>query len=388
MGKTVYLDYAATTPVDPGVLKAMLPYFKKEFGNASSLHSFGVKAFKAMEESRKKASDFLNCAPEEVVFTGSATESDNLAIFGILRPFLEKGRKAHLITSSVEHPAVLESCRKLEELGVSVTYLPVDGEGLVSVSDVEKSLEKNTVLVSVMYANNEIGTVQPIAEIGRLLKGKNVYFHTDAVQAANYLECDVQALGADFLTLSSHKIYGPKGVGLLYVKKGTPLSPLIYGGGHEGGLRSGTENVAGIIGFGKALEQIMDPKSRVHDVKTKQLRDKVIKGVLKLVSGSELQGSRKNRLPNNINFIFPGAEGEALQTVLDQKGIAVSTGSACSSGSSEPSHVISALGVPQGKSNCSVRMTLGRYTTSREVEKLLKVLPPAVEKLRKISGYL
>jgi len=387
----IYLDYAATTPVDPKVLRAMLPYLKKDFGNPSSIHGFGQRALGAIDDARKKVADFLGCSPQEIVFTGSATEADNLAIQGLIENQKSnlKNQKLHIITTQIEHHAVLEPCQILEKKGVRVTYLPVDREGLVKVSDIEKALGPDTLLVSVMYANNEIGTVQPIAEIGKVLKSQKnkIYFHTDAVQAANYLECNVEKLGVDLLSLSAHKIYGPKGVGALYVRKGTPLRPLIFGGGHENGLRSGTENVTGIVGFGAAVEEIQNPKIKIQNIKIRQLRDRIIKKVLKLISEARLNGSLAQRLPNNINFSFKGAEGEAIVIALDQKGIATSTGSACSSKSLEPSHVLLALGLSDIEAHTSLRVSLGRYTTEKEVETFLKVLPSVVKRLREISGY-
>ena len=377
----VYFDYAATTPIDPRVLRAMMPYLKKDFGNPSSIHGLGQKAMAAVDEARKIAADFLGAEPEEIVFTGSATEANNLAIFGLAK----KGD--HIITTKIEHHAILEPCQTLGKRGVEVTYLPADKDGLVSVSDIDKAIKPNTVLVSIMYANNEIGAVQPIQEIGQLLQGHKILFHTDAVQAANYLDCDVKKLGVGLLTLSAHKIYGPKGVGLLYIKKGTKIEPLICGGGQEQRLRSGTENVAGIVGFGEALKLVQDTKIKLHNIKIRQFRDKLIKTILKLVTDSQLNGSPVHRLPNNVNISFNSAEGEAIVISLDQKGIACSTGSACSSRSLEPSHVLLALGLSHEEAHGSLRITLGRYTAEQEVVKLLKVLPPIIERLRKISGF-
>lgn len=376
----IYLDYAATTPINREVLKAMRPYLKKDFGNPSSIHGFGQKALAAVDGARQKVADFLGCLSQEIVFTGSATEANNLAIFGLVK----KG--GHIITSGIEHHALFEPCQVLEKQGVEVTYLPVDRQGLVKISDVGKAIKQNTVLVSIMYANNEIGTIQPIAEIAKILKPK-IYFHTDAVQAVNYLDCGVKKLGVDLLTMSSHKIYGPKGVGVLYVKKGTPLSPLIYGGDQENGLRSGTENVAGIVGLAAAIEGVQDPKIKIQSIKTRQLRDKLIKTVLKFIPDSRLNGSEVSRLSNNINFSFAGAEGEAIVIALDQKGIAVSTGSACSSKTLKPSHVLLALGLSEEQADCSLRISLGRNTTGEEISRFLKVLPGIVGRLRKISGY-
>ncbi|RLC35191.1 MAG: cysteine desulfurase NifS [Candidatus Nealsonbacteria bacterium] len=383
----IYLDYAATTPVDPNVLKAMSPYFKKDFGNPSSIHGFGQKALGAVDEAREKLANFLGCDATEIVFTGSATEANNLAIFGLV------GKGDHIITSQIEHHAVLEPCQILEKRGVEVTYLPVTKEGLVDPDQVKKAIRPNTVLVSIMYANNEIGTVQPVAEIGQFLKSKaqnpkpKIYFHTDAVQAVNYLDCNVKNLGVDLLTISSHKIYGPKGVGSLFVRKGVPLKPIIYGGGHERGLRSGTENVAGVVGLGQAVEEIQNPKLKIQNIRIRQLRDKIIKRITKIIPDSRLNGSPKLRLPNNINISFKGVEGEALVIALDQKGIAVSTGSACSSKSLKPSHVLLALGLSQEQAHGSLRISLGKFTTEKEIEKFLKVLPSVVKRLREISGY-
>ena len=379
----VYLDYAATTPIDPKVLRAMLPYLKKDFGNPSSIHSIGQRALAAIDKARQTVANFLGCSSQEIIFTGSATEADNLAIKGLVK-------NGHIITTQIEHHAVLESCQALEKQGVEVTYLPVDKEGLVKVSDVEKAIKNNTALVSIMYANNEIGTIQPIAEIAKVLKPK-IYFHTDAVQAVNYLDCNVKNLGVDLLTLSGHKIYGPKGTGALFVKKGIPLEPLIHGGGHEAGLRSGTENVPGIVGLAAAIEEIQNPKIKIQNIKTKHFRDKLIKTILKVIPDAKLNGptpqSGGGRLPNNVNLGFKGTEGEALVISLDQKGMAVSTGSACSSKTLEPSHVLLALGLSEEEAHCSLRITLGRYTTEQEIEKFLKVLPSVIQRLRKISGY-
>lgn len=383
----IYLDYAATTPVDPKVLRAMLPYLKKDFGNPSSIYSFGQKALGAVDEARQAVADFLGSEAQEIIFTGSATEANNLAIFGTVKA--AKVSKPHIVTSQIEHHAILEPCKILEKQGVEITYLPVDQTGLVKVADVKKAIKPSTVLVSIMYANNEIGTVQPLAEISKAIKSKNAktYFHTDAVQAVNYLECDVKKLGVNLLTLSGHKIYGPKGVGALYVKKGTLIHPLIYGGGHESGWRSGTENVPGIVGLAAAIKEVQEPKIKIQNIKIKHSRDKLIKTILKVMPGARLNGSATQRLPNNVNLSFKGAEGEAIVIALDQKGIAVSTGSACSSKTLEPSHVLRALGLSHEEAHGSLRITLGRHTTQKEIEKFLKVLPPIVQRLRKISDY-
>ena len=341
----------------------------------------------AIGMARQNLAEFLGCESEEIVFTGSATEADNLAIFGTLKAV--KITKPHIITSQIEHPAVLESCRELERRGVEVTYLSVGKDGVVEVSELKKAMKSNTVLVSIMYAINEVGTIQPIAEIGELIKKINtkILFHIDAVQAANFLDCDVKKLGVDLLTLSGHKIYGPKGVGALYVKRGTPIAPIIYGGGHERGLRSGTENVAGIVGLGQAVKEIQNPKLKIQNIRIRQFRDKLIKTILKIIPASRLNGSLTQRLANNVNISFDGAEGEAIVVALDQKGIACSTGSACSSGSLEPSHVLLALGLSEEAAHGSLRLTMGKYNTAKDIEKIIKVLPVIIQRLRKISGY-
>jgi len=392
MEKQIYLDYAATTSIDLEVLEKMTPYLKADYGNPSSIYTLGQKSLAAIDEARESISRFLGCQFSEVVFTGSATEANNLAIFGILRSQRPrtKNQKLHIITSKIDHHSVLEPFQALEKEGVEVTYLPVDREGLINISDLEKALLPETVMVSIMYANNEIGTIQPIAEIGKIIKKiksklpttnyQLPVFHTDAVQAANYLDCDVNRLGVDLLTLSAHKIHGPKGVGSLFVREGTKIEPLIFGGGHEFGLRSGTENVAGISGFGKAIEKIKDSKPDMK--KIQKLRDELIEGVLKNIPNSKLNGSRDQRLPNNANFSLKRVEGESLIIALDQEGIAASTGSACSEKSLDASHVLLALGLSPKEALSSLRLTLG---TQEEIEKVLNILPKIVERLRKIS---
>ncbi len=382
--KIIYLDYAATTPIDSKVLKEILPYLKQEYGNPSSIYNYGQKAQEAIDKARGNVGDFLNCSPSEIIFTGSATEANNLAIFGTVRAWQKRGKKPHIIISQIEHHAVLEPCKTLEKEGVEVSYLPVNKEGLISVSDLKGAIKENTVLVSIMYANNEIGTIQPIAEIGKLLKKFKILFHTDAVQAVNYLNCDVQKLGVDLFTISGHKIYGPKGIGALYVKKGTEILPIIYGGGQEEGIRSGTENVAGIVGLGAALVEVKLRQAEVKDLE--KLRNELIDGILKNIPDVKLNGSQEHRLPNNTNFTVRGAEGESMVIALDGEGIAASTGSACSSRSLEPSHVLLALGLSKEEAHCSLRLTLGRYTTEDEINQVLKVLPSIVNRLRQISG--
>jgi len=327
----IYLDYSATTPLDEDVLREMLPFLKEKFGNPSSIHSFGREAFEALEKSREKVAEFLNCFLSEIFFTGGATEANNLALFGTVKALQERIKNPHIITTQIEHPSVLNPCKELEKMGFEVTYIKPDREGIVKSSDIEKELRKNTVLVSVMYANNEIGTIQPIAEIANVIRdfrssGSQIpVFHTDAVQAINYLNCDVQKLGVNLLTISGHKIYGPKGVGVLYVKRGTPVSPLVYGGGQENSLRSGTENIAGVVGLASALSKI---KTRQKDeiIQIKKLRDKLVDGILSTVPEAQLNGSKEKRLPNNVNISIPGIEGEDMVFALDKEGIAVSTG--------------------------------------------------------------
>jgi len=375
----VYLDHAATTPVDEEVLKAMQEFFSKKFGNASSLHSWGREAREALEESREKVAKLINADANEIVFTGSGTESDNLAIKGIAY----KHRKGHVITSKIEHPAVLETCKYLEKKGFDVTYLPVDKYGLVDPKQVEEAIRDDTILISIMHANNEIGTIEPIEEIGKIAKKHGIPFHTDAVQSVGKIEVDVKKLNVDLLSMSSHKIYGPKGVGALFIKHGIKIEPILHGGGHEYGLRSSTENIAGIVGFAKACELA---KKRLHEdaEKMKKLRDKIIKETLK-IEESYLTGHPEKRLLNNASFYFKGIEGESLVLMLDAKGIATSTGSACSSKKLQASHVLLAIGIKPEDAHGSLRVTLGRENSEEEIDYFLEVLPQVVEELRKIS---
>ncbi|MEF8846812.1 MAG: cysteine desulfurase family protein [Candidatus Paceibacterota bacterium] len=379
------MDFAATTPLDPAVLEQMQPYLKGKYGNASSIHSMGQEAKVAIDEARETVADLLNGSASEIVFTGSATEANNLAIKGLVNKF----EKPHVITTEFEHHAVLHPIEKLEEEDlIEVTHLSIGDKGLISTEQVEEALKENTVLVSIMYANNEIGTIQPIKEIGELLKDKNkerdqkIFFHTDAVQAANYLNCDVQELNVDLLSLSAHKFYGPKGVGALYVDEDVNLEPIILGGGHESGLRSGTENVAGIVGMGAAIERITDDHKRI-----KQLRNKLINGILNEISDVQLNGDREKRLPNNVNVSIKGIEGESIVISLDQKGIEASTGSACSTQSLKPSHVLTSLGLSPQEAHGSLRLTLGKYNNKQDIEKVLRVLPKVVKRLREISPF-
>ncbi len=390
--RKVYLDHAATTPVDSAVFKKMQPYFSVKYGNPSSVHRAGEEARQAVEKARQQVADFLGCVPTEVYFTAGATESDNWIILGVVEKARQMGLdKPHIITSSFEHKAVLEPIRVLEKRGlIEASRLPINQEGLVELGNLEKAIKKNTILISIMYANSEIGTIQPIREIGQLVKKINqkrerkVVFHTDAVQAINYLNCRVDYLEVDALSLSGHKIYGPKGIGALYFKKDTPISPLIRGGGHEQGMRSGTENVPGIVGLGEAIKKVRSSKSEAERVK--RLRNKLITGVLKDIPDVQLNGSLKQRLPNNAHFSFRGIEGEGLITELSQKGVFAATGSACASHSLSPSHVLLALGLPIEQAHASVRFTLGRGTKEGDISYVLEVLLKAVARLRKISG--
>jgi cysteine desulfurase len=379
----VYLDYAATTPTDPRVLKEMLPFFNKKFGNTMSLHSFGREAKLAAEKAREKVASLMNAEASEIIFTGSATESDNFALKGIAFANKEKGK--HIIVSSIEHHSVLDTAKWLEKQGFEVTYLPVDKYGLVNPSEVEKSIRKDTILVSIMHANNEIGTIEPIEEIGKICSEHGVYFHTDAAQSYGKIPVDVKKMNVDLLTASAHKIYGPKGVGLLYLRKGVKIEPLLHGGGHEFGLRSSTLNLPGIVGFGAAAE-IAKKEMKKEGKRIEKLRRRLEKGVLK-IENSHLNGHPEKRLPNIANFWFDFIEGESLIMSLDIKGIAASTGSACSSESLEPSHVLLAIGLKHHQAHGSLRLSLGRWTKKEEIDYVLKVLPEVVENLRKISPY-
>lgn len=379
--RRVYMDHAATTKTDPEVVKAMQPYFTEKFGNASSLHSFGTEAKEALEESRELIAKFINAKPSEIIFTSGGSESNNLAIKGLLYANKKKGN--HIITSKIEHHAVLETCEYLEKQGFKVNYLDVAKDGLVAPEDVEKAITNDTVLVSIMHANNEIGTVEPIAEIGKICREKKVYFHTDAVQTVGKMPVDVNKMNIDLLSSSAHKLYGPKGVGFLYKKEGINLEPLIHGGGHEAGFRSGTENVSGIVGFAKACELAQKRMDKEIEHLTK-LSKKLHDGVLK-IENSYLNGHPEKRLPGINNFRFDFIEGESLILRLDMKGIAASTGSACSTKSLEPSHVLTAIGLTHVQAHGSLRISLGKDNTEEEVDYLLEVLPDIVKDLRKMS---
>lgn len=375
----VYMDYGATTPTDKEVVKAMMPYLTKDFGNASSLHQFGQKAKEALENSREITAKKLNAEPKEIVFTGSGSESDNLAIKGIAYANKDKGN--HIITSKIEHPAVLETCEALEKEGFDITYLNVDNEGFINLEELKNAITDNTILVSIMHANNEMGVIEPIEEIGNICKEKNIYFHTDAVQSFTKVPIDVKKINVDLISLSGHKIHGPKGIGALFIKDRTKIQKIIYGGHQENDKRAGTENIPGIVGFAKAVELANEDHIRYM----MGLRDKLISGLEK-ISDIQLNGPRGNkRLCNNVNFSFHFIEGESALLRMDMKGIAISTGSACSSQSLTPSHVLTAIGLKPEIAHGSLRLTLGRENTEQEIDYVLKVLPKIIEELRKIS---
>lgn len=373
----VYLDNGATTKVDEEVLKTMLPYFSEKYGNAMSLHQIGQEAKEALESSREIIAKKLNAKPEEIIFTSGGTESNNLAIQEIAYTNREKGK--HIITTKIDHDCVLNACKFLEKDGFNVTYLDVDKEGFVNPKDVLKEIKKDTILVSIIHGNNETGTIQPLEEIGKICKEKNVYFHTDACQS--FTKVPIDAKNFDLITINGHKIHGPKGVGALYIKKGTNIHPLLHGGGHEFGLRSGTENISGIVGFAKAVEVAKEEHIR-HMAK---LRDKLTEGILKEIPHTRLNGPRENRLCNNANISFEFIEGESLLMRLNDKGIAVSTGSACSSKSLDPSHVLLAIGLKPEIAHGSLRFSLSKYTTKEEIDQTIKVLKEEVKALREMS---
>jgi len=379
--KSIYLDHAATTPIDKKVLGAMQPFLKEKFGNASSLHSKGREAKKALEKSREIIAKKLNAEPEEIIFTSGGTESNNLTLKGIAFANKEKGK--HIITTKIEHDCVLNSCKWLEKQGFEVTYLPVDKEGFVKQSELEKAIRKDTILVSIIHGNNEIGTIQNIENLGALCMKRSVIFHSDACQTFTKTEIDVKKQNIDLLTINAHKIHGPKGVGALYVKKGTRLDCLLHGGGHERNLRSGTENVAGIVGFAKAVE--LANSKGIKNVE--KLRNKLIKKVLE-IPHTRLNGPTKNRLANNTNFSFDFIEGEAMVLFLDKEGIMASTGSACSSNTLEPSHVLRAIGLPPEICHGSLRVSLGKSTTQKEIDFTAKKIRKVVKKLRKMSPFM
>ncbi len=403
----IYFDHSATTPVEKEVLDAMLPYLKENFGNASSIHSFGQDAIAGVDNARDQVAEFLGCEAGEVVFTSGATESNNLALRGIIRACQKDGiENPHIITTSIEHDAILEPCADLEEQGVEVTYLPVKENGVVDIEEVKKAIKDNTVLVSVMYVNSEVGSVQPVREIGKIIKKLNdkkykewqnkearlkkakprpIYFHTDATQAVNFFDCNVEKLHVDLLSLSAHKIYGPKGVGILYIKGKTKIKGVQLGGHQERSYRSGTLNVPGIVGLGKAISLITSADMEEDNKKLAEVRDYLIDQVNKNIPDIKLNTDRENGTPAHAHFSFFGAEGESILMSLDMEGIAVSTGSACASGSLESSHVLKAMGIKVEDTHCSIRFSMGKSNTKEDVDKLIEILPDIIEKFRKMN---
>ncbi|MFP3879949.1 MAG: cysteine desulfurase NifS [Dehalococcoidia bacterium] len=380
--KRIYLDYAATTPARPEVVTTMTPYFTEASGNPSSIYSYGQEARGAVEEARTRVAQLIGARSEEIIFTSGGTESDNHALKGVAYANEDKG--GHIITTSIEHHAVMQVCKFLERRGINITWLPVDKYGLVDPEDVRKALTDKTVLISVMHANNQIGTVEPVEEIGKIAREAGAYFHTDAVQTVGHIPVNVDKLNVDLLAISAHKLYGPKGVGALYVRKGTKLVPFIHGGEQEKRRRAGTENVPGIVGFGKAMElarQEMDEEAE----RLTHLRDKLIRELMEKIDDIRLNGHPTRRLPNNVNISVDFVEGESMLLNLDLEGICASTGSACSSASLEPSHVLLALGMPPEQAHGSLRLTLGRGNNEADIERVLEVLPGIVAKLRAMS---
>ena len=380
--KRIYFDYAATTPADPEVVSAMLPYFSEVFGNPSSLHYFGRQANNAVESARGIVAGFIDAKSEEIIFTSGGTESDNFALKGIAYANSSKGR--HIITSNIEHHAILESCQFLESNGFKVTYLPVQSNGILNPDEVKKSISRETILISVMHANNEIGSIQQINEIGKIAKENKIYFHTDAVQSFGHIPINVDELNIDMLSASAHKIYGPKGIGLLYIRKGTKIQPFLNGGSQEKKLRASTHNVPGIIGFGKAIE-LASKNMGKEILQLTNLRDKLINGVIANIENIKLNGDSKQRLPNNANFSIKFVEGEGMVLGLDMEGIAVSSGSACTSGSLEPSHVLRAIGRTADLAHGSVRFSFGKFNTMEEIDYALEKFIKIVVRLRKMS---
>ena len=380
--KNIYFDNAATTKLDDDVLKEMLPYLKDNYGNPSSIYKLGREARKAIEDSREKIAKVLNCKANEIYFTAGGSESDNTAIKGIAKANKKRGN--HIITSKIEHPAVLETCKQLEKEGFEITYISVDEKGIVDLEELKKSIKPTTILITIMFANNEIGTIQPIEEIGKIAKENNIYFHTDSVQAVGSIKIDVQKLKIDSLSLSGHKFYGPKGVGALYVKTGVPFEKFISGGHQERNKRAGTENVAGIVGIGKAIELAYENLDE-YNKKIKELRDYYVKQVEEKIPYIKINGDMEKRLPGNSNISFRFIEGEGLLLNLDLKGICASSGSACTSGSLDPSHVLLAIGLPHEIAHGSLRVSIGKYNTKEEIDYLIENLMEIVTRLREMS---
>ncbi|MDD2497565.1 MAG: cysteine desulfurase NifS [Desulfitobacteriaceae bacterium] len=380
--KTIYLDHSATTPALPEVVQTMIPYLREQYGNASSIYRIGRESRKSVEEARRQVANLIGAEPEEIFFTSGGTEADNMAIFGVVAACGEKGK--HIITTRMEHHAILHPCEQLEKRGYDVTYLNPDPKGLLRVEDIKKAIRADTFLISIMHVNNEVGTIQPIEEIGLIAREKGIIFHTDAVQSVGKIPVDVKKLGVDLMSLSAHKIYGPKGIGALFIRRNTTIDPFIFGGGQERKRRPGTENVPGIVGFGKAAE-IAQRDLPADMERITYLRDKLIDGILSSIPYTQLNGDRQKRIPNNANFSFRFVEGESLLLMLDMKNIAASSGSACTSGSTDPSHVLLAMGIPFEIAFGSLRFTLGKENTEEDIDYVLKVLPLIVERLRAMS---
>ncbi len=380
--RKVYLDNNATTRMTDDVLEAMLPFYKDVYGNASSIHQFGRPARKAIDEARIHVAELLGAAsPEEIIFTSGGTESDNFAIRGVMQALKAKGN--HIITTTIEHHAVLNTCKSLEKDGYKVTYLGVDKYGVIDLEELKRAISNKTLLITIMYANNEVGTIEPIIEIGKIAKAEGIYFHTDAVQAVGKLNFAVKDMNIDLLSMSGHKIYGPKGIGALYIKKGTKIAPQILGGHHEMGKRAGTENVAGIVGLGEAAR--LAKRDIPDESRIKELRDYLYKGITSSIEDIHLNGHPENRLPNTLNISFTYLEGESIILNLDMEGIAASTGSACTSGTLEPSHVLTAMGLDAVNTQGSVRFSLGRDNTKEDMDYVIGVLPPIINRLRAMS---
>ncbi len=377
----VYLDHNATTPVEPEVLDAMLPYFSADFGNAASIHTPGQRARAAVETAREQVASLLGARTQEIVFTSGGTESDNHAIFGIIR---SAGATKHVITTQIEHEAVLNACQALEKEGAAVTYLTVNSNGLIDLEELREAIRPETLLITIMHANNELGTIQPLDKIGKIAAQNDIYFHTDAVQSAGKIPLDVNALGVDLLSISGHKFYAPKGIGALYIRGGTRLRQLLYGGHHQRGFRPGTENVPGIVGLGKSAQLTRITLSE-DATRISHLRNELERGLLEKIPHSRANAANAPRTPNTTNITFPGIEGEALIIALDLKGLACSTGAACSSGAVEPSHVLTAIGLPAEEARASIRFSLGRHSTGADIAFALEAVPAAVAQLRQLS---
>ena len=382
MNKIIYMDHAATTALDKRVLEAMMPYLTTEYGNAGGIYSVGRNASEALSVARNQVANLLNATPDEIYFTSGGTESDNWAIRGVCDANKAKGN--HIITTAVEHHAVLETYKYMEKYGYKTTIIPVDSTGSVNPKDIENAITDKTILVTCMHANNEIGTIQPVEEIGKICKAHNIHFHVDGVQTAGHIKTDVNKIGCDSFALSGHKFYGPKGIGAMFLKKGSKCSRFMIGGGQENNRRAGTHNVAGIVGLGKACESAIENMEAEYN-QTIRLRDMLIEGIEKSIPDCRLNGHRTNRLPNNVNFIFKGIEGESLILFLDMAGVCASSGSACTSGSLDPSHVLLAIGLIHEQAHGSLRLTLGKENTEKDIEYVIEKLPGIVERLRKMS---